>query len=93
MTRVYVGNLAHDTTEGQLQEAFSRFGQVSSVKIMRDRRGRPKGYATVQMADAGAAAAAIAALKGMQLNGRTMDLAEEERRPAGGGARGGRRRR
>ena len=74
MPRLYVGNLAHETTEAQIRAAFAPFGEPSSVKIVSDRRGRTKGFAYVQIADRAAADAAMQALKGTQLNGRTMDI-------------------
>ncbi len=74
MPKLYVGNLAHETTEAQIRAAFAPYGEPSSVKIVSDRRGRTKGFAYVQMADAAAVAAAIEALKGTQLNGRSMDI-------------------
>ncbi|TMB98017.1 MAG: RNA-binding protein [Chloroflexi bacterium] len=92
MSRLYVGNLAHETTEGELRAAFARYGPVSSVKIVSDRRGRQKGFAYVDMADAGSAAAAIESLRGTQINGRTMDIVEDQPR-RGGMQRSGRRRR
>jgi len=74
LPKLYVGNLAHETTEAQIRAAFAPYGEPSSVKIVSDRRGRTKGFAYVQMADAAAVAAAIEALKGTQLNGRSMDI-------------------
>ena len=74
MPRLYVGNLAHETTEAQIRAAFAPFGEPSSIKIVSDRRGRTKGFAYVQIADRAAADAAMQALKGTQLNGRTMDI-------------------
>lgn len=89
-----MGNLAYETTEADLRAAFSRFGEVSSVKVMSDRRGRQKGFAYVEMADEGQAAAAMAALRGTQLNGRTMDIVLETGGRRGTAFRGaGRRRR
>jgi RNA recognition motif-containing protein len=93
LTRLYVGNLAYETTEADLRAAFSRFGEVSSVKVMSDRRGRQKGFAYVEMADDEAAARAISALRGTQLNGRTMDIVEEAGGRKAGAFRGGGRRR
>ena len=88
-----MGNLAYETTEADLRAAFSRFGEVSSVKVMSDRRGRQKGFAYVEMADE-EAAAAMAALRGTQLNGRTMDIVLEAGGRRGTAFRGaGRRRR
>jgi RNA recognition motif-containing protein len=91
---LYVGNLAHETTDVDLRTAFSPFGKVVSAKIVSDRRGRPKGFGYVEMADEDSVRAALESLRGTQINGRTMDIVLEEgkkRRP-GGFARGGRRR-
>jgi len=74
LPRLYVGNLAHETTEAQIRTAFAPYGEPSSVKIVSDRRGRTKGFAYVQIADGAAAQAAMEALKGTQLNGRTLDI-------------------
>ena len=74
MPRLYVGNLAHETTEAQIRAAFAPFGEPSSIKIVSDRRGRTKGFAYVQIADRSAADAAMDALKGTQLNGRSLDI-------------------
>ncbi len=73
MARLYVGNLAHGTTEAQIKAAFAPYSEAS-VKIVSDRRGRAKGFAYVQLADDAATEAAIEGLRGTQLNGRTMDV-------------------
>lgn len=97
MSRLYVGNLAHETTEAQLRTAFAAFGEVSSIKIVSDRRGRTKGFAYIDMSDGDSAAAAMESLRGTQINGRTMDIVEDtasaRRGGAGGHAGRGRRRR
>ncbi len=96
MSRLYVGNLAHETTEAQLRAAFATFGEVSSVKIVSDRRGRTKGFAYIDMTDGTAATTAMESLRGTQINGRTMDIVEDTasaRRGGGGHAGRGRRRR
>jgi nucleolin len=90
MSRLYVGNLAHETTEAQIRAAFAPHCQVSSVKLVTDRRGRPKGFAYVDTGDTASADAVIEALRGAQINGRTMDIVRED--PRRGGNRGGRRR-
>jgi RNA recognition motif-containing protein len=94
---LYVGNLAHDTTEADLRAVFSPFGELVSVRVASDRRGRPKGFAFIEMADESAASAAAGSLKGTQLHGRTMDIVESEppgkrRSNRGRGRSGGRRR-
>jgi len=90
---LYVGNLAHETPDVDLRTAFSPFGKVVSAKIVSDRRGRPKGFGYVEMADEDSARAALESLRGTQINGRTMDIVLEERtkRRRGGIGRGGRR--
>ena len=90
---LYVGNLAHETTEADLRTAFSQFGTVVSARIVSGRRGRPKGFAYVEMADDAATEAAMESLRGTQINGRTMDIVPEEPRRGGKARRGGRRRR
>ncbi len=91
---LYVGNLAHETTDVDLRTAFSRFGQVVSSKIVSDRRGRTKGFGYVEMGDEASAKAAMESLRGTQINGRTMDIVLEERakRRRRGNVRAGRRR-
>ncbi len=94
MSRLYIGNLAHDTTEADLRAAFSQFGEIVSVKVASDRRGRPKGFGHITMADEAAATAAMESLRGTQINGRTMDIVRDEQRKGGRpGRSGGRRRR
>ncbi len=88
MSRLYVGNLAHETTEADLMAVFSKHGEVVSAKVMSDRRGRTKQFAYIQMADEAAARAAMEALRGTQVNGRTMDIVLEDR--SGARASGGR---
>ncbi len=93
MGTIYIGNLAHETTDMDLRTAFSPFGKVVSAKIVSDRRGRPKGFGYVEMSDGESAKAALESLRGTQINGRTMDIVLEERaRRRGGIGRGGRRR-
>ncbi len=49
---IYVGNLSHQASENDLNELFSGFGEVKSVKIIKDNfTGRPRGFAFVEMAD------------------------------------------
>ncbi|MEO6196591.1 MAG: RNA-binding protein [Dehalococcoidia bacterium] len=87
LTRLYIGNLAHETTDADLQAKFSEFGAVKSVKVAADRRGRAKGFGHVEMADGQEARAAIEGLRGTELNGRLMDIVLEEGRRGGSGPR------
>jgi len=83
---LYVGNLTFDATEESVRQAFVDFGDVTSVRIITDREtGRSRGFGFVEMADAEAARAAIAALDGTELDGRPLTVNEarprEQRAP------------
>jgi len=88
--RLYVGNLAFNTTDAELQELFSAHGTVSSAQVIADREtGRSKGFGFVEMADEAAAQAAIDALNGTQHNGRKITVNEAKPKEAKSGGRGG----
>jgi cold-inducible RNA-binding protein len=88
---IYVGNLSFDTSETELQAAFAAHGNVTSARIATDRdTGRARGFGFVEMSDANEAKAAIAALNGRELQGRTLTVNEARpREDRGGGNRGG----
>jgi RNA recognition motif-containing protein len=92
MSRLYIGNLAHDTTDAQIRAAFAPHCQVTSVKVAADRRGRPKGFAHVDVDDSTPVDDVIEAMRGTQINGRTMDIVIDDVKRGGGPRRGGRRR-
>ncbi len=94
--KIYVGNLSHEITEGDLQEVFETFGQVSSVEIIKDKfSGQSKGFGFVEMPSNPEAQSAIAELNTTALKGQTLkvDKARPRSEPRGGGGRrgGGRR--
>jgi RNA recognition motif-containing protein len=101
--KLYVGNLAFQTTEEELNGIFSQFGAVESVTIITDRdTGRSKGFGFVVMEDADADKA-IEQLNGSQLGGRNLTVNEARpmvkrefndrgRGRSGGGGGGGRKR-
>jgi cold-inducible RNA-binding protein len=71
--KIYVGNLNYDTQESDLRALFAAHGAVQSVSIITDRdTGRSKGFGFVEMADGAATQAAITALNGKELDGRTL---------------------
>lgn len=50
-TTLYVGNLPHDLSEDDIRAIFADFGEVGSVKLVRDRMtGRPRGFGFIEMA-------------------------------------------
>jgi RNA recognition motif-containing protein len=93
MKNLYVGNLPHSTTETELRNLFEAHGAVEKVSIVTDREtGRARGFAFVEMTDAGEAEKAIAALNGSELGGRALKINEAKPktdRPGGGAGRGG----
>ena len=92
-TKLFVGNLSFNTTENDLQDAFSAHGVVAEVNLMMDRTsGRSRGFAFVTMSTPEEAQKAIEAMNGASLHDRalTVNVARpREERPGGGG--GGRR--
>ena len=87
--KLYVGNLTYDTSEDNLVELFSEFGEVLSAQIIIDRdTNRSKGFGFVEMADG--ADEAANALNGQDFKGRNLTVNEARPREDRGG--GGRRR-
>ena len=86
-TKLYVGNLNYTTTEEGLRTAFAADGRtVREVAIPNDRdTGRPRGFAFVEMGSEGDAKAAIAALDGKDLDGRSLRVNEAKERIPGAG--------
>jgi len=90
--KLYVGNLAFQTTAQDLQQLFGQAGSVESAQIIEDRdTGRSKGFAFVEMSTEAEAAAAIEQFNGKEVAGRALKVNEarpKENRSGGGGGRG-----
>jgi len=72
---IYVGNLNYSVKEEELNELFSEYGEVVSVKLIKDREtGRAKGFAFVEMSNDDEATKAIENLDGSDLEGRNMKV-------------------
>jgi cold-inducible RNA-binding protein len=79
--KLYVGNLSFETTENDLQDLFEQHGKVSEVALMMDRMtGQSRGFAFVTMNDNAEANAAMSALNGKEVNGRTLNVNEARAR-------------
>jgi len=95
MKNLYVGNLPHSTTEGEIRNVFEPHGAVEKVTLVTDREtGRSRGFAFVEMTNAEEADKAIAALNGTDLGGRPLTINEAKPktdRPRAGGGGGGQR--
>jgi RNA recognition motif-containing protein len=88
--KLYVGNLSYDLTDSALEQMFAPHGTVQSAQVIMDRdTGRSKGFGFVEMGSDQEAQAAIKALSGQMVGGRSLTVNEARPREAGGGGRGG----
>ena len=93
-TKLYVGNLAFQTTSDDLQQLFAQAGTVQSASVVEDRdTGRSRGFAFVEMSTQDEANAAIEQFNGKEVGGRALKVNEakprENRSGGGGGGRFG----
>ena len=89
--KLYVGNLAYGVTDGDLEKLFEAHGTVQSAQVIMDRdTGRSKGFGFVEMGSDAEAQAAISALNGTEVDGRTLTVNEARPKTDGGGGGGGR---
>ena len=87
--KLYVGNLGYGVSDSDLQQLFEPFGTVQSAQVIADRdTGRSKGFGFVEMGSDQEAQAAIAALNGKEVDGRSLTVNEARPKTEGGG-RGG----
>lgn len=91
---IYVSNLSFNTSDAELNELFSTFGEVSSAKVITDREtGRSRGFGFVEMPSEDEGKDAMLGLNNKEVEGRAMSVSvakeREERSSNGGGSRGG----
>lgn len=87
---IYVGNLSFNATEADLENAFSEFGNVKTVNIIKDRdTGRSRGFGFVEMQDQDSGQRAIEALNEQEIAGRNVTVNEARPRESHGGGGGG----
>ena len=94
--KLYVGNLAFQTTGNDLRELFGQAGTVESASVIEDRdTGQSKGFAFVEMSTEEEATEAIEQFNGKEVAGRTLKVNEarprENRSGSGGRGFGGNR--
>jgi RNA recognition motif-containing protein len=88
-TKLYVGNLAFQTTSQELQDLFAQAGNVESAIIVEDREtGRSRGFAFVEMSTNDEASAAIEQFNGKEIGGRALKVNEAKPRENRGGSGG-----
>jgi RNA recognition motif-containing protein len=90
---IYVSNLSFNTSDAELQDLFSQYGEVSSAKVITDREtGRSRGFGFVEMSSDEEGKAAMAGLNNKEVEGRAMSVSvakEREARTGGGGGYSG----
>ncbi|MCO6435639.1 MAG: RNA-binding protein [Phycisphaerae bacterium] len=94
--KLYVGNLSYNVGDVELAELFTPHGTVNSASVAIDRStGQSRGFGFVEMGTDAEASAAIAALDGKALDGRSIKVNEARppTRTGGGGGGAGRRNR
>ncbi len=90
-TKLYVGNLAFQTSSQELQTLFAQAGTVESVSLIEDREtGHSRGFGFVEMSTKEEGAAAIQKFNGTDLGGRALKVNEAKPREDRGGGGGGR---
>jgi RNA recognition motif-containing protein len=89
--KLYVGNLAYQTSSDDLQQLFAKAGTVETASVVEDREtGRSRGFGFVEMSSKEEGAAAIQQFNGQDLGGRALNVNEakpRENRNGGGGSR------
>jgi RNA recognition motif-containing protein len=74
---IYVGNLAYNVTEDDLQSIFSEYGEVTSVNIIKERfSGQSKGFGFVEMPNNSEADKAIKALNGSKVREQSIKISQ-----------------
>lgn len=90
--KLYVGNLNYEVNNSALEQLFAAHGAVQSAQVIMDRdTGRSKGFGFVEMSNDQEADAAIAAVNGQAINGRSLTVNEARPREDRGGSRSGSR--
>lgn len=86
MKNIFVGNLSFGTTEASIRSMFEAYGAVNRVNLVTDRdTGHTRGFAFVEMNSETEGNAAISALDGTDLDGRTLKVNEARPRTESGG--------
>ena len=81
---IYVGNLSYKVDENDLKGIFEEYGEVTSVKVIKDKySGKSKGFAFVEMADNNEAKKAIKELNGGELDNRSVIINEAKPKRTG----------
>lgn len=87
-TKLYVGNLSYNSTEGEVLDLFKEAGNVVSCDLILDKfTNKSRGFAFVEMGSEEEAQKAIEMFDGKELGGRTLKVNPARPRGEGGGRR------
>jgi RNA recognition motif-containing protein len=90
LKNIFVGNLSFGTSESSIRSMFEPYGAVDRVNVVTDRdTGQARGFAFVEMSVDAEGNAAINALNGTDLDGRTLNVNEARPKPERGSGGGG----
>lgn len=82
MIKIYVGGFPLEMTELELVQLVSPYGEVSTIKIVRDKAsGKPKGYAFLEMINREAAENVVIALDGVEIKGKSLAVSIKQDEP------------
>jgi RNA recognition motif-containing protein len=89
--KLYIGNLAFQTSSNDLQQLFEQAGTVESASVIEDREtGRSRGFGFVEMSTSEEGKAAIEQFDGKEVDGRSLKVNEARpRENRNGGGRSG----
>ncbi len=88
--KIFVGNLSFQSTDESIRSLFAEHGNVDEVALITDRdTGRPRGFGVVTMPNDEEANAAIEAINGRDVDGRTLNVNQAKPRESGGRGGGG----
>ncbi|XP_036040214.1 polyadenylate-binding protein 1-like [Onychomys torridus] len=79
-TNIYVKNLHVDMDEQGLQDLFSQFGKMQSVKVMRDSNGQSRGFGFVNFEKHEEAQKAVDHMNGKDVNGQQLYVGRAQKR-------------
>ncbi|KAM7404901.1 hypothetical protein PAMP_012205 [Pampus punctatissimus] len=79
-TNVYIKNFGEDYTDDKLKEVFSAFGRTLSVRVMKDERGRSRGFGFVNYVDHEDAQKAVDEMNGKEINGKIIYAGRAQKR-------------
>merc|ERR1719167_875645 len=79
-TNVYIKNFNETLSEDDLTEMFSKYGKITSLKLMKTGEEKNKGFGFVSFEDAETAESACAELNGTEVNGKTIYVGRAQKK-------------